>query len=116
MRGSWWIFVEVTTTVTSMASLTRKPRSKYWFACFRDVNGKQRPKINGTHGLLAASPIVRRETASRRRNTGRPHAAQGTTRWQIVLTLGDGATGHPSKRIKDAQSPVDQQSILKILR
>jgi hypothetical protein len=22
--------------------LTRKPRSKYWFACFRDVNGKQR--------------------------------------------------------------------------
>ena len=42
MRGSWWIFVEVTTTVTSMASLTRKPRSKYWFACFRDVNGKQR--------------------------------------------------------------------------
>jgi len=25
-----------------MASLTRKPRSKYWFACFRDVNGKQR--------------------------------------------------------------------------
>src|ERR1700680_812695 len=42
MRRSWWIFVEVTTTVTSMASLTRKPRSKYWFACFRDVNGKQR--------------------------------------------------------------------------
>ena len=35
---------------------------------------------------------------------------------QIVLTLGDGATGHPSKRIKDAQSPVDKQSILKILR
>jgi integrase len=34
--------VEVTTTVTSVASLTRKPRSKYWFACFRDVNGKQR--------------------------------------------------------------------------
>ena len=34
--------MEVTTNVTSMASLTRKPRSKYWFACFRDVNGKQR--------------------------------------------------------------------------
>jgi hypothetical protein len=42
MRGSCWIFVDVTTLVTSMASLTRKPRSKYWFACFRDVNGKQR--------------------------------------------------------------------------
>ena len=34
--------MEVTTTVTSVASLTRKTRSKYWFACFRDVNGKQR--------------------------------------------------------------------------
>ena len=34
--------MDVTTNVTSMASLTRKPRSKYWFACFRDVNGKQR--------------------------------------------------------------------------
>jgi hypothetical protein len=29
MRGSWWIFVDVTTNVTSMAHLTRKPRSKY---------------------------------------------------------------------------------------
>jgi integrase len=47
MRGSWWIFVQVTTTVTSMASLTRKPRSKYWFACFRDVNGRQRRKSTG---------------------------------------------------------------------
>jgi hypothetical protein len=27
MRGSWWIFVEVTTVVTSMTGLTRKPRS-----------------------------------------------------------------------------------------
>jgi hypothetical protein len=24
-----------------MASLTRKPTSRYWFACFRDKNGKQ---------------------------------------------------------------------------
>src|ERR1700733_6188404 len=47
MRGSWWILVEVTTTVTGMASLTRKPRSKYWFACFRDVNGKQRRRSTG---------------------------------------------------------------------
>jgi len=44
MRGSWWIFVAVTTPVTSMACLTRKSRSKYCFACFRDVNGKQRRK------------------------------------------------------------------------
>ena len=34
--------MDVTTNVTSTTSLTRKPRSKYWFACFRDVNGKQR--------------------------------------------------------------------------
>jgi integrase len=47
MHGSRWIFVEVTTAVTSMASLTRKPRSKYWFACFRDVNGKQRRRSTG---------------------------------------------------------------------
>jgi integrase len=25
-----------------MASVTKKPRSKYWFACFRDLQGKQR--------------------------------------------------------------------------
>jgi integrase len=30
-----------------MASLTRKPNSKFWFACFRDVNGRQRH--NSTH-------------------------------------------------------------------
>jgi integrase len=34
--------VDVTTDVTSMASVIRKPRSKYWFACFRDPNGRQR--------------------------------------------------------------------------
>jgi hypothetical protein len=34
--------VDVTTNVTSTTSLTRNRRSKYWFACFRDVNGKQR--------------------------------------------------------------------------
>jgi len=25
-----------------MASVTKKSRSKYWFACFRDLQGKQR--------------------------------------------------------------------------
>jgi hypothetical protein len=25
-----------------VASITKKPRSKYWFACFRDLQGKQR--------------------------------------------------------------------------
>ncbi len=42
--------------------------------------------------------------------------------WRIFVDVAtdvtsmDEATGHPSKRIKDAQSPVDKQSILKILR
>jgi integrase len=27
-----------------VASITRKPRSKYWFACFRDLTGRQRRK------------------------------------------------------------------------
>jgi hypothetical protein len=27
-----------------MASIIRKPRSKYWFACFRDLQGRQRRK------------------------------------------------------------------------
>jgi hypothetical protein len=34
--------------VTSVASLVRKPRSKFWFACFRDANGKQRRKSTKT--------------------------------------------------------------------
>jgi integrase len=36
--------LDVTTSVTSMASIIRKPRSKYWFACFRDLNGRQHRK------------------------------------------------------------------------
>jgi len=27
-----------------MASVIRKPRSKYWFACFRDLHGRQHRK------------------------------------------------------------------------
>ena len=27
-----------------MASIIRKPRSKYWFACFRDLHGRQHRK------------------------------------------------------------------------
>lgn len=36
--------MDVSTIVTSMASVVRKPRSKYWFACFRDLEGRQRRK------------------------------------------------------------------------
>src|SRR5258708_38974358 len=30
-----------------MASLIKKPNSKYWFACFRDVNGRQCRRSTG---------------------------------------------------------------------
>src|SRR5260370_19143463 len=41
-QHSW---VSVTSTpFTLMASIIRKPRSKYWFACFRDLQGRQRRK------------------------------------------------------------------------
>lgn len=38
--------MNVTSSVTSieMASIIRKPRSKYWFACFRDLHGRQHRK------------------------------------------------------------------------
>src|ERR1700722_4282361 len=58
MRGSSWIFVEVTTNVTTMASLTRKPRSKYWFACFRDANGKQRRRSTKQTDLKKALKVA----------------------------------------------------------
>jgi len=38
MRGSWWIFVDVTTAVTSMASLTRKAPKQVLFCVFRLIN------------------------------------------------------------------------------
>jgi len=41
-----------------MASLTRKPRSKYWFACFRDINGKQRRKSTGQTDRKKAMKIA----------------------------------------------------------
>jgi integrase len=38
-----WVAV-TSTPFTLMASIIRKPRSKYWFACFRDLQGRQRRK------------------------------------------------------------------------
>ena len=42
--GFAWTLPQV---LPARTSLTRKPRSKYWFACFRDVNGKQRRRSTG---------------------------------------------------------------------
>jgi integrase len=52
------MFVDVTSTVTSMASLTRKLRSKFWFACFRDANGRQRRKSTRTTDRKKAIKIA----------------------------------------------------------
>jgi len=37
-----WVFVTSRISIFRVASITKKPRSKYWFACFRDLQGKQR--------------------------------------------------------------------------
>jgi hypothetical protein len=44
--------------VTSMARLIRKPRSKFWFACFRDANGRQRRKSTKTSDRKKAIKIA----------------------------------------------------------
>src|SRR5260370_28986419 len=41
-----------------MASLIRKPRSKFWFACFRDANGRQRRKSTKTSDRKKAIKIA----------------------------------------------------------
>ena len=41
-----------------MASLIRKPRSKFWFACFRDANGRQRRKSTKTSDRKRAIKIA----------------------------------------------------------
>ena len=50
--------MDVATIVTSMASLIRKPRSKFWFACFRDANGRQRRKSTKTPDRKKAIKIA----------------------------------------------------------
>jgi integrase len=41
-----------------MASITRKPRSKFWFACFRDANGRQRRRSTKTTDRKKAIKIA----------------------------------------------------------
>ena len=43
-----------------MASLTKKPNSKFWFACFRDRGGKQRRRSTGETNQRKAMEIARR--------------------------------------------------------
>lgn len=43
-----------------MASLTKKPNSRFWFACFRDRGGKQRRRSTGETNQRKAMEIARR--------------------------------------------------------
>jgi integrase len=42
-----------------MASLTKKPNSRYWFACFRDANAKQHRRSTGVTNRRKALEIAR---------------------------------------------------------
>ena len=44
----------------NMASLTKKPHSKFWFACFRDRGGKQHRRSTGETNERKAIEIARR--------------------------------------------------------
>jgi transcription initiation factor TFIIIB Brf1 subunit/transcription initiation factor TFIIB len=58
--------------VTSMASLIRKPRSKFWFACFRDANRRQRRKSTKTSDRKKAIKIAEQyEQVAQRRMPAR---------------------------------------------
>jgi integrase len=46
-------------TSTSMASITKKLRSKYWFACFRDLHGRQHRRSTGQTDRKKALEIAR---------------------------------------------------------
>jgi integrase len=53
-----------------MASLTRKPTSQYWFACFRDRNGKQhRVSTHETRRSIAQKIADKYELAASRRSS-----------------------------------------------
>jgi integrase len=55
-----------------MASLTRKPTSRYWFACFRDKNGKQhRVSTEETRRSVAKKIADKYELAATRKTSRR---------------------------------------------
>jgi integrase len=68
-------------------SLTRKPRSKYWFACFRDLNGKQR----------------RRSTRQTDRKKALKVAEQLSRLDDVNLLLGQSGKVSPSSTAKRSQ-------------
>jgi integrase len=59
--GLYWTLLDVTSSVTteSMASLTKKPNSQFWFACYRDANGRQHRRSTGVTSERKAREIAR---------------------------------------------------------
>jgi integrase len=62
---------------TSMASLTKKPHSKYWFACFRDLNGRQCRRSTGETSEKKAREIARHYELVAQKKL-KPHKARET--------------------------------------
>ena len=60
-----------------MASLTKKLHSKYWFACFRDLNGKQCRRSTGETNEKKARAIAQNYELVAQRKL-RPHKARET--------------------------------------
>src|ERR1700730_16814537 len=60
-----------------MASLTKKVHSKYWFACFRDLDGRQRRRSTGETNEKKAREIAQRYELVAQRKL-RPHKARET--------------------------------------
>jgi hypothetical protein len=50
-----------------MATVTRKPTSKFWFAAFRDATGRQRRKTTGTTDKAKARRIAEQYEAAAKR-------------------------------------------------
>lgn len=80
-----------------MASVTRKPTSKYWFACFRDKNGKQHRVSTGEERKSIAKKIaISYETAATRRSSKR-ELWNTLTKLQAIVSGDD----NPSVTVQD---------------
>jgi len=60
-----------------MASLQKKPHSKYWFACFRDLDGRQRRRSTGETNEKKARQIAQHYEQMAQRKL-KPHKALET--------------------------------------
>jgi integrase len=60
-----------------MASILRKPNTKYWFACFRDLNGRQHRRSTGETNEKKARQIAQHYEQVAQRKL-RPHKARET--------------------------------------